>query len=156
MKSAMFTKIMQFVFEQEGQYSNDPADPGGVTNYGITQRTLDAWLLEKKLPPMDVKDMSKITALDIYEAKYWKQDWEVLGFPLAACMLDTSINMGMSRASKFLRDCNSNYVNYLQLRLAKYNELISINSTLKKFIKGWMNRLTALRRFIDENREVSI
>lgn len=153
MKSSIFTKVMQFVFEWEGLYSNDPLDPGGATKYGITQKTLDQWNLSKGLPWQDVKDLSKVTALDIYEAQYWKPDWESLGFPLAACMLDTSINMGMARASKFLRSCNNNYVVYLQLRLARYNEIVESKPTSQKFLKGWTNRVTALRRFIDENKD---
>ena len=36
-------RALASVFENEGGYSNKPADPGGPTNFGITQRTLAAW-----------------------------------------------------------------------------------------------------------------
>ena len=34
---------LDFVFEREGGYVDDPDDPGGATNMGITLATLAAW-----------------------------------------------------------------------------------------------------------------
>lgn len=131
---------MQFVFRWEGGYVNHPSDPGGETKYGISKRSH---------PNEDIKNLTKERALEIYKTKYWKEDWEKLGFALAACMLDTSINMGMVRAQKFLELCEGDYVKYLQLRIARYKGLIASNPSMKVFEKGWMNRMADLRRFID-------
>ena len=35
--------VIRKICNREGKYSNDPADPGGSTKYGITQKTLSAW-----------------------------------------------------------------------------------------------------------------
>ena len=38
-----FGACLDFVFEREGGYVDDPHDPGGATNMGITLATLAAW-----------------------------------------------------------------------------------------------------------------
>lgn len=149
----MFARIIQFVLQEEGGYVNHPNDPGGATNMGVTQKTLDAYCQENNIPQINVKDLKPELALKIYYEKYWSPDWEKLGLALAACMLDTSINMGRRRAEIFLKGCNNNYVTFLQLRIEKYKELINRNPKLKVFERGWMNRVTRLRRWIDSELE---
>lgn len=156
MKSENFTKIMQFIFQWEGGYSNDPADPGGATNYGITQKTLDRYCATKGVPSYDVAQLKKLTALDIYEWGYWDSKWEQLGFPLAACMMDTCVNSGRTRAENLLKQSENDYVKYLQARLLFYSDLVKKNPSLLKFLRGWNNRVADLRRFIDENRDVPV
>src|SRR5580693_722610 len=41
--SARFDACMPFIFKAEGGYSDNPADPGGPTNFGITLATLRAY-----------------------------------------------------------------------------------------------------------------
>jgi lysozyme family protein len=149
----MFHKIFQFIYSWEKGYSNHPADPGGATNHGITQRTLNAYRTKRGLPFKDVRDLQLSEAIEIYYDEYWKPEWKELGLPLAACMFDTQVNMGPSRANQFLKNCNGNYVEYLQLRIAKYKELIERNPSLKVFEKGWMNRVTDLRRWIEAEKD---
>ena len=36
-----FNKLINFIFESEGGYSNNPYDKGGKTNYGITHSIYD-------------------------------------------------------------------------------------------------------------------
>ncbi len=35
-----FQKVMPYIFSEEGGYADNPADPGGATNMGITIATL--------------------------------------------------------------------------------------------------------------------
>ena len=146
----MFAEIMKFAYKWEvgsapnGGYTNDPDDPGGETKWGISARAN---------PGVDIKNLTQEEANEIYKKKYWKDGWEKLGFPLAACLLDTSINMGMGRALQFLERCEGDYVKFLQLRIAKYKDLITNNPTLKKYERGWMNRVTDLRRFVDAEKD---
>ena len=55
----------------EGGLSNDPADPGGRTYKGVTQRVYDAYRVEKGLPKQDVALMSNDECYDIYEHQYF-------------------------------------------------------------------------------------
>lgn len=121
---------------------NHPADPGGETNFGITKRSY---------PNLDIKNLTKEEAIEIYRRDYWKDEWEALGFPMAACMLDTSVNMGPGRAKQFLAK-SSDYVSFLQHRLAFYKRIIENRPASKVFEKGWMNRITRLRRFIEAEK----
>lgn len=145
----MFAKIMQFVFKWEvgnapnGGYTNDPDDPGGETKWGISARAN---------PDVDIKNLTKEQAIEIYRNNYWQESWDKLPFELAAACMDTSVNMGPVRAQKFLELCGGDYRQYLQLRIARYKQLIANNPTLKKYERGWMNRMTDLRRFIDEQK----
>jgi hypothetical protein len=147
----MFDKIIKFILDREGGYVNHPADPGGATNRGITQRTYDAWRDKKGLGRQSVKACSMEETLNIYREEYWIDSWTELGFPLAACMCDTAVNMGLGRANKFLGQCNNSYVTYLQLRIARYKEIVANKPSQAVFLEGWMNRVTHLRRFIDEH-----
>jgi lysozyme family protein len=140
----VFNKIIHFVLEEEGGYVNHPSDPGGETKYGISKRSY---------PNVDIKNLTKEQAIEIYRKDYWRDEWETLGFPLAACMTDTAVNMGMGRAKKFLEQCNDDYVTYLQLRIARYKDIIAARPASKVFEKGWMNRVARLRRFIDAEKE---
>lgn len=147
----MFAKIMQFVHKWEGGYVNHPNDPGGATNRGITQRTYDAWRKKKGLSLRSVKDMPPQEDVEIYREEYWNPEWEKLGFKMAACMMDTAVNMGVSRANVLLKASGGDYVKFLQLRIARYKELIQRNPRLAVFEKGWMNRVNDLRKFVDSN-----
>lgn len=147
----MFAKIMQFVHKWEGGYVNHPNDPGGATNRGITQRTYDAWRKKKGLSLRSVKDMPPQEDVEIYREEYWNPEWEKLGFKMAACMMDTAVNMGVSRANVLLKASGGDYVKFLQLRIARYKELIQRNPRLAVFQNGWMNRVNDLRKFVDSN-----
>ena len=149
----MFHKIYQFTHKWEGSYVNHPADPGGATNYGVTQRTFDAYNAKKGKPKKDVKHMTLQEAIEVFYDEYWKPEWKELGFPLAACVFDTAVNMGMSRALQFLRECEGSYVKYLQLRVAFYKRIVERRPSQKVFEKGWMNRVTDLRRFIEAEKD---
>lgn len=145
----MLNRILPFIYKHEGGFVNHPNDPGGATNRGITQRTYDAYRQRKGLPVRPVQQMTHDEDLEIYSTQYWKPEWEKLGFKLAACAMDTAVNMGPSRAERFLKDCGGSHVTFLQLRIAKYKELIERNPKLKVFERGWMNRVTDLRRFVE-------
>jgi lysozyme family protein len=148
----MFAKIVNFILEREGGYVNHPNDRGGATNMGVTQRTLDRWCAKHGKPTFDVKDLDKPTAIQIYKEDYWKEEWEKLGFGMAACLFDTAVNSGMGRAES-MRKQATDYVDYIQRRIAFYKAIIQNDPSQKVFEKGWMNRMTHLRRFIEVELE---
>ena len=57
-----FDEIIEQVLEHEGGYVNDPDDPGGETKYGIAK---------KFNPDVDIKNLTKEGAKEIYFEKYW-------------------------------------------------------------------------------------
>jgi len=67
---ALFKSCMSVVLQEEGGFVDNPADPGGATNMGITLRTLEAW---RRAPTSveDVRNLSVDEAERIYRANYW-------------------------------------------------------------------------------------
>lgn len=58
-----FEEAFNNTIGHEGQYINDPDDPGGETHWGISKRSY---------PDLDIKDLSKETARQIYKRDYWE------------------------------------------------------------------------------------
>jgi hypothetical protein len=61
--------IIKGILNREGGFTNKPADKGGPTKYGITQKTLTAWR-QKPATIQDVKDLTLDEAFQIYKKLY--------------------------------------------------------------------------------------
>lgn len=98
MVAATYDAAMIRVFADEGGYTNDPKDPGGATNWGIT--IFDARKYWKSdATPADIKAMPRAVASDIYYKHYAapiRYDDLPAGFDYS--VLDAGINSGVGRA----------------------------------------------------------
>lgn len=102
--SRSFDWCVKRVLPLEGGYSNDPSDPGGATQLGITQTTLDR--ARRYLPelPVGVHDLKQPDALAIYELLYWRPiRGDELPLGLALICFDACVNQGERDASRFLQ-----------------------------------------------------
>lgn len=94
--------IIDEIIRLEGGYTDDPKDSGGETNHGIT---ID--VARDNGYTGHIKDMSVNFARSVYLAKYWKPIGgdEVLELSEAVAeeMMDTGVNMGTSRAVRYLQ-----------------------------------------------------
>ena len=98
-----FSKCFALIIQDEGGYVNDPRDPGGRTNLGVTQRNWETYLNRsvteiemRKLTPSDVKTF--------YKVMYWDKlrgDQLPSGVDYAA--FDLAVNSGVSRAARYLQ-----------------------------------------------------
>ena len=97
MTSSTYEAAMIRVFADEGGYTNDPNDPGGATNWGITISDVRKyWKVDAT--PADVKAMPKLVAADIYRKHYatpLRYD-DLPGFDYS--VFDAGINSGIGRA----------------------------------------------------------
>ena len=161
-----FDKAMQHVLKEEGGYVNHPADPGGRTNLGVTQRVWEEWVGH----PVDEKQMKALVAADViplYQRKYWNATrCNELPSGIDLCVFDTAVNSGPGRAVKLLQGCVGTVTdgaigpktiaavnqfkgdalitlieNYCDARLAF---LIGL-PTWSTFGRGWTNRVNRLR-----------
>ena len=66
-----FDACLAFTLREEGGYVDDPADPGGATNMGITLATYRQWSDDAELGSTQVQDMTARTARAIYRSLYW-------------------------------------------------------------------------------------
>jgi lysozyme family protein len=128
----------------EGGYTNDPRDPGGATNWGIT--IFDARLYWKHdASPADVKAMPKSVAIDIYRQKYWAKlgcDARPAGVDFVE--FDFGVNSGVKRAldyRKALEPQKLTPVAYVKAYCAKRSSFLHGLKTWSCFGKGWGRRV---------------
>lgn len=139
-----FALGLKFVFKWEGGYVNDPNDPGGETKYGISKRAN---------PSVDIFNLTKEQAGQIYLRDYWhKVGCDNYEANLAICIFDAAVNVGVSRVRGWLTDdfnkpsgLNADEFNSRR----EYYYTVQVKESLRiRYLKGWMNRLNDLRRFI--------
>ena len=98
-----FNVCLALVLKSEGGYVNHPADPGGRTNLGVTQKVWEDWVSH----PVTEADMRALTPTDVgpmYKAKYWdmvKGDNLPKGVDYA--VFDLAVNSGPGKAAKTLQ-----------------------------------------------------
>jgi lysozyme family protein len=74
----------------EGGYVNDPADPGGETNWGISKRSY---------PNVNIKALTRDGAVAIYRADFWNRiNADALPALLQFQALDFAVNCGIETA----------------------------------------------------------
>lgn len=155
---------LKFVLQYEGGYVNHPKDPGGPTNYGVTQRVYDAWRVSHGKPKRSVKQITKAEVATIYETQYWdtvKADALPSGVDL--CTFDPAVNSGPSRAAKWLQhavgtpadgivgivtcaaaEAQPSRITIDKMCDARMKFLRGLK-TWKTFGKGWTRRVEAVR-----------
>lgn len=100
-------EIAQDILRREGGYVNDPDDPGGATNHGVTIHTLRRLGLDLdgngRVDVADVKALSKAQATQIFIDQYFRAPRiNTLPEPLQATVFDMQVNAG-SNAIKLLQ-----------------------------------------------------
>lgn len=157
-----FNQAFKDVLVYEGGYVNDPDDPGGMTNMGITAKTL-AEFTGRRLSTITEKEMRSLTkeqVMPIYKRKYWdacKCDQIPAG--LDTQVFDFAVNSGPARAIKELQKClrveddgvlgpvTLKHISTfpLDLLIREYAEarrdFLRNLKTFQKFGKGWIARV---------------
>ena len=152
----VYDPAMEHILKFEGGYVNDPDDPGGETNYGISK---------KAYPDADIKNMTEHRAKEIYYNDYWlKNKVDRLHPELQIIFFDMCVNLGGSGATKILQKTanqklskklkvdgkigiktigGSKVVNADRLttgRIKYYSELVAKKTKLDKYYYGWIRR----------------
>jgi lysozyme family protein len=135
-----FDTCLQFVLQEEGGYVDDPRDPGGATNFGITQYTYDKWRTKKGLPVRSVALITQDEVAAIYKEEYWDannlepmpQVWQLFLF-------DSYVQHSPHVVQGFI--AGASVSDALWARIAFYVGL----TTFQYFGKGWIRRMCHLR-----------
>src|SRR5262249_17216813 len=105
-----FDDSISRLLTHEGGYTNDPKDPGGPTNYGITIYDARAyakefgWIADRKVMAQDVKAMQLWFAQKVWKAKYWDaMRCDELPAGVDDCVFDYGGNSGIGRSGRVLR-----------------------------------------------------
>jgi lysozyme family protein len=104
--------IADDIVRREGGYVNDPDDPGGATNFGVTIHTMRALGLDLDgdgdIDPADVRRLTRDQAVDIFvEHYYLRPRIAQLPTPLQATVFDMYVNAGSNAVrilQRLLRD----------------------------------------------------
>lgn len=102
---ANYSEIIPIILKHEGGLTNDPADRGGITNYGISlrfaQSTKNKALLDvDKDGDIDADDIRKLTkeqAIKIYKMYFWDKPFKLDEEPsdkVALILFDAAVNHG--------------------------------------------------------------
>ncbi len=99
-----FPKCLAFTLTQEGGFVDNPQDPGGATNFGITLGTLRGWLGDDALGVEAIKNISQSTVDAIYRADYWNRVMaESLPAGLDLMVFDHGVNAGPAVSARLLQ-----------------------------------------------------
>lgn len=154
-KPDRFDAALAFVLRHEGGLVDHPADPGGLTNFGISQRSY---------PELDIRGLTRADATAIYRRDFWRPlRCAELPEPLDIVLFDTAVNCGPARAVRWLQSaCGARPDGVLgswTLSLARLHPARHAETVLRRrlahcralptwpqFGRGWTNRIRDLAR----------
>jgi len=91
------------ILKHEGGYVNNPADPGGATNKGITIATFRRYI-KPGGTIADLKALTESQAVVVYKRQYWDAvSADLLPSGVDYAVADFAVNSGPSRAGKYLQ-----------------------------------------------------
>lgn len=90
-----FDEAFDRLLGHEGGYVNDPRDPGGETNWGISKRAY---------PAVNIKALTQADAKAIYRRDYWAPvRADELPDTVRFDVFDAAVNHGVSQSAKWLQ-----------------------------------------------------
>ena len=167
-EGGIFERALGHVLAMEGGYSDDPYDPGGPTNKGITLDDFARWkgvsadATSRAKLIEDLKRIPDDTLRAIYLSRYWRPaGCEKLAPAVAVMHFDAAVNHGTGTAVRMLQqaagamadgDIGPETANalrragpdavlnrYAEIRRARYRALASF----WRFGRGWLKRVDA-------------
>jgi len=170
---ADFEKAIPLILKHEGGYVNHPNDPGGETNYGITDRLdgkIDGMidLDGDRIGDVTVKGLTIDQAKQVYRDKFWNKmrGDDFMNQQIANLVFDSFVNMGINgikilqrelgvTADGNIGDVTIGVVNKAagkllfdsikDARIQFYENLVLRKPELKIFLNGWKNRVNQFK-----------
>jgi lysozyme family protein len=92
--SSNFDIAIETVLANEGGLVEDKMDPGGLTNFGLSQRSY---------PKLDIRNLTREEAIEIYRRDWWHYAG-IIDQRVATKILDSCVNMGEHAAIFLLQE----------------------------------------------------
>jgi len=152
-----FDQFIERLLSHEAGYVNDPKDPGGETQWGISKRSY---------PALNIRKLTREAAIAIYRRDFWEASRaDDLAPAVAFQLLDAAVNSGIPQATRWLQqavgvadDGVIGPVTLGALRIAdpadvvmRFNgarlDFMSRLATWDRFGKGWARRIAQNLRY---------
>lgn len=148
-----FSKFIDFILDHETEYKkghwgddnfvrveNDPDDPGGTTKYGIDKRSH---------PRIDIENLTKEDAINIYFEEWTEAEIQNNPYPLGEIYFNAVVNCGIGRAKKLMIESKRDADKFLKAQADFYKRLAAAKPSSQKYLRGWLNRVEDLRKYVD-------
>lgn len=151
MASLNFNTAIERLLAVEKGYVNNPDDPGGETNWGISKRAY---------PNIDIKNLTRDGAIAIYKRDFWDViEADILPSSVVYQLFDFAVNSGIQTAIRYfqrvLKVADDGYfgpvskkaateISECDMLLNLVAERLEFMTKLKNWPnagKGWCNRL---------------
>jgi lysozyme family protein len=156
-------KSFELMLKSEGGYVNNPVDPGGMTNLGVTKATWENWV-GRESDEAEMRGLTPEKVEPLYKKKYFDAvRGDELPVGLDYLMFDFAVNAGAGRAIKTLQtavgvtpDGGFGPMTMAAVQAVDPVELIERFSQAKEdfyrslntfatFGKGWLNRVADVK-----------
>lgn len=153
----LFPTMIERVLGHEGGYVNDPKDPGGETQWGISKRSY---------PNVNIRKLTRADAIEIYRRDFWQR---VQGDKLPPAFvfqaLDAAVNHGIGNAVRWMQRAvgvaddgvigkftlaairKADPADLVLLFNAERLEFYALLSTFTRFGRGWTRRVAGNLRY---------
>jgi uncharacterized protein (TIGR02594 family) len=171
----IFERALAHVLDMEGGYDDDPYDPGGPTNQGITlveyahDRGVEVTADDFAALKAELRTIPPATVRRLYHDRYWLPACcPDLPPPLAVFHFDTAVNQGVAGAARMLQQSVGTDIDgevgpltlaavaaqpidktlalYADVRRQRYRGL----GTFWRFGKGWLARVDSTLAFAQQ------
>jgi len=164
---AHFPTALPWILAHEGGWVDDPDDPGGATNQGITLMTAQRHGIMTKEA---LRNIAPSQVASIYRSDYWRFDG-VDDQLVATKVFDMAVNFGRKTAVRMVQAAlnelgayiipdglwgpeteaalNATEPRHLLMLLCRdcadrYRQIVANRPASAKFLKGWLRRADAL------------
>jgi lysozyme family protein len=143
-----FNDCLSRLLKDEGGYSNDPRDPGGPTNFGITLTDYKLYI-NKNGTAADVKKMTVAQATTIYKEKYWDAlNCDTLSSGVDYAVFDYGVNSGLARPRNDLKKfANLKGTALIDAICDERMAFLKALPTFSVFGRGWTRRVAGVRAY---------
>jgi len=98
-----FDLALSELLKHEGGYVNNPKDPGGMTNLGVTRAVWESYV-GRESSEKEMRALTPAQVAPLYRRKYWDAiNGDSLPSGLDLCVFDCAVNSGVGRAAKMLQ-----------------------------------------------------
>lgn len=161
-------KSFELMLKSEGGYVNNPADPGGMTNLGVTKATWENWI-GRESDEAEMRALTPEKVEPLYKRKFWDMcKCDDLPDGIDYLVFDFAVNAGPGRSAKILQTAVSvtpdggigpmtlaavaqhSPADLIEKFSQSKEDFYRSLNTFATFGKGWLNRVAHVKQLATE------